>query len=58
MNEGKIAQLEAQLTGNIFIAVDFKDQIRKLKQEEAWGSRDIDDPKCEACESYKIELKK
>ena len=51
MNEGKIAQLEAHLTGNIFIAVGFKDQIHKLKQEEAWGSRDIDDPKCEACGS-------
>jgi len=35
MNEGKIAQLEIQLTGNIFIAVGFKDQIHKLKQEEA-----------------------
>ena len=51
MNGEKIAQLEAQLTGNIFIGIDIRDQIHKLKLEEDWGSSDIDDPKCEACGS-------
>ena len=47
----KIAQLEAQLTGNMFTDMDIKDQIHKLKLEEVGGSCDIDDPECEACGS-------
>jgi hypothetical protein len=35
MNEEKIAQLEAQLTGDMFADMDIKDQIHKLKLEEA-----------------------
>ena len=37
MNEEKIAQLEAQLTGDMFADMDIKDQIHKLKLEEAGG---------------------
>ena len=51
MNEEKIAQLEAQLTGDMFADMDIKDQIHKLKLEAAGGSCDIDDPECEACGS-------
>ena len=51
MNEEKIAQIEAQLTGNMFTDMDIKDQIHKLRLEEAGGSCDIDDPECEACGS-------
>jgi len=38
MNEEKIAQLEAQLTGDMFADMDIKNQIHKLKLEEAGGS--------------------
>jgi len=50
-NEEKIAELEASLTGDMFADMDIKDQIHKLKLEEAGGSCDIDDPECEACGS-------
>ncbi len=40
MNEEKIAQIEAQLTGDMFTDMDIKDQIHKLKLEEAGGSCD------------------
>ena len=43
-NEERIAQLEAQLTGDMFADMDLKDQIHKLKLEEAGGSCSIDDP--------------
>ena len=32
----------------MFADMDLKDQIHKLKLEEAGGSYDIDDPECEA----------
>ena len=44
--EEKIAELEAQLTGDMFKDMDLKGLIRKLKLEEAGGSCDIDDPEC------------
>ena len=47
-NNEKIAELEASLTGDMFADMDIKDQIHKLKLEEAGGSCDIDDPECEA----------
>ena len=50
-NNEKIAQLESQLTGDMFADMNLKDQIHKLKREEAGGSCDIDDPECEACGS-------
>jgi hypothetical protein len=49
--EEEIADLESQLTGDMFKDMDIKDQIHKLKLEEAGGSCDIDDPECEACGS-------
>ena len=42
--EEEIADLESQLTGDMFADMDIKDQIHKLKLEEAGGSCDIDDP--------------
>ena len=48
-NAEEIADLESQLTGDKFADMDIKDQIHKLKLEEAGGSCDIDDP--EACVS-------
>ena len=50
-NNEKIAQLESQLTGDMFSDMNLKDQIHKLKLEEAGGSCSIDDPECEACGS-------
>ena len=50
-NAEKIADLEASLTGDMFSDMDIKDQIHKLKLEEAGGSCSIDDPECEACGS-------
>jgi len=50
-NEEKIAELEAQLTGNMFADMGIRDEIHKLKLEEAGGSCFIDDPECEACGS-------
>jgi len=47
-NAEEIADLESQLTGDMFADMDIKDQIHKLKLEEAGGSCDIDDPECEA----------
>ena len=47
-NAEKIAELEASLTGDMFADMDIKDQIHKLKLEEAGGSCGIDDPECEA----------
>ena len=35
----------------MFADMDIKDQIHKLKLEEAGESCDIDDPECEACVS-------
>ena len=46
--EEEIADLESQLTGDMFADMNIKDQIHKLKLEEAGGSCDIDDPECEA----------
>ncbi|MDB4291229.1 hypothetical protein N9922_03340 [Cyclobacteriaceae bacterium] len=43
MNEEKIAELEASLTGDMFADMDIKDQIHKLKLEEAGSSFEIDD---------------
>jgi len=50
-NAKKIADLEASLTGDMMKDMDIKDQIHKLKLEEAGGSCDIDGPDCEACGS-------
>ena len=50
-NAEKIAELEASLTGDMFADMDIKDQIHKLKLEEAGGSCSIDDSECEACGS-------
>ena len=50
-NAEKIAELIASLTGDMFADMDIKDQIHKLKLEEAGGSCSIDDPECEACGS-------
>jgi len=50
-NSEKIADLEAQLSGNMFVDMNLKDQIHKLKLEETGGSCSIDDPECEACGS-------
>ena len=36
-NAEKIAELEASLTGDMFADMDIKDQIHKLKLEEAGG---------------------
>ena len=47
--EEKIAQLEAQLTGDIFKDMDIMDQIHRLKLECGGGTCFIDDPECEAC---------
>jgi hypothetical protein len=35
----------------MFTDMDIKDQIHKLRLEEAGVSCDIDDPECEACGS-------
>ena len=44
--EEEIADLESQLTGDMFI--DLKDEIHRLKLECVGGSCSIDDPDCEA----------
>ena len=51
-NEEKIAELEASLTGDMFADMDIKDQIHKLKLEEAGGSCDIDD----VCRQIKVDF--
>ena len=45
----KIAELEAQLTGDMFKDMDIMDQIYRLKLECAGGTCSIDEPECEAC---------
>ena len=45
----QITNLESKLTGNMFADCSLKDEIHKLKLEEAGGSCSIDDPECEAC---------
>ena len=52
LNQIKIAELEAQLTGDTFADMNFKDRIHKLKLKEVWGSCDIHDLNCEAYGSY------
>ena len=52
--EEEIADLESQLTGDMFADMDIKDQIHKLKLEEAGGICSIDDPECEACGLWKF----
>ena len=49
--EEKIAELEAQLTGDIFKDMDIMDQIHRLKLKYVGGTCSIDDPECEACRS-------
>ena len=49
--EEKIAELEAQLTGDMFKDMDIMDQIHRLKLECVGGSCDIDNSMCEACGS-------
>jgi hypothetical protein len=49
--EEKIAELEAQLTGDMFKDMDIKEEIHRLKLECVGGSCEIDDPECEACGS-------
>ena len=49
--EEKIAELEAQLTGDMFKDMDIMDQIHRLKLECVGGTCSIDAPECEACGS-------
>ena len=49
--EERIAELEAQLTGNMFADMGIRDEIHKLKLDGVGGSCEIDDPDCEACGS-------
>ena len=42
---------KVQMNGNMFVDMDLKDQIHKIKNAKAGGSCDIDDPECEACGS-------
>jgi len=49
MNEEKIAQLEAQLTGDMFADMDIKDQIHKLKL--AYYSQKFVGMTCSGCEA-------
>ena len=45
----KIAELESQLTGDMFKDMDIMDQIPRLKLECVGGTCSIDEPECEAC---------
>ena len=47
----KIAELEAQLTGDMFKDMYIKEEIHRLKLECVGGSCSIDDTECEACGS-------
>jgi hypothetical protein len=49
--EEEIADLESQLTGDMFADMDIKDEIHRLKLECVGGSCSIDDLGCEACGS-------
>ena len=49
--EEKIAELEAQLTGDMFKDMDIMDHIHSLKLECVAGTCSIDEPECEACGS-------
>ena len=48
--EKKIAELEAQLTGDMFKDMDFMDQIHRLKLACAGDFCSIYEPYCESCE--------
>ena len=49
--EEQIVELESQLTGSMFMDMDLKDEIHRLKLECVGGSCSIDDTEFEACGS-------
>ena len=49
--EDQSAELEAQLTGDMFKDTDIMDQIQRLKLEYVGGTCSIDELECEACGS-------